>query len=578
MQYKNYLPKPIARARLLALILVLVCFGAMSATAQTNPPVSGVKRVVVWDGEAHDKGSSWVNPTTSTFVRTTEDAHSGKTALEFKFHDKNVWFGSGFDWFDWKAGRDIGTDTSNMTNLNFWIKVKGSVGDLIVQLLCNGDVIDTPEHHTKQMNLAKYCPDFRDGKWHEVVIPLSDMDYPKGYDPKVVTMIDFGFYSDGEAEGAFWIDDIAFDNRKIEPKPESKTAVTGEDNSNGVPKALLSQLTTGVNVTRWFCYLGPGDQNEHFATYLTDADYQNFKRLGVSFVRLCISPDLIYSGGKPTDKLSAIDDALTQLYNHHIVVIWDLHDNGQLGLDKPDQDNSGLVNFWSAIAEHYKGRHYSDLVFEVVNEPVFTQKPDDWYGIQSKVVQAIRKQDPDRTIMVSPTYWSSIDTLQKMPVLPDKNLIYTVHCYDPFPFTHQGAEWVGEYPGKFNSLPFPSSPEAVEKILAKNDSKYAGTLTEYGKQHYDAAYLLSRLKMASDWGVAHHVPILLGEFGAYPKVSPPDSRGRWFDGMRSAIASLKLPNAIWGYDDGLGLGRAVHQDGSLWLDPVPLSHLYGVQP
>jgi hypothetical protein len=207
MQYKAHLP--------IALLLVLACVRASSA-AQTDAPGNKLERVVVWDGETHDQGSSWVNPTTSTFVRTQDDAHSGKTALDLKFHDKNVWIGFGFDWMDWKTGRDVGTDTSKMTNLDFWIKSSGSVGDLQVQLLCNGDVIDTPEHHAPKVSIAKYCPTFRDGKWHEVVIPLADMPYPKGYDPKVVTMIDFGFWADGEADGSILVDDLAFDNRNLD--------------------------------------------------------------------------------------------------------------------------------------------------------------------------------------------------------------------------------------------------------------------------------------------------------------------------------------------------------------------------
>ena len=73
---------------------------------------------------------------------------------------------------------------------------------------------------------------------------------------------------------------------------------------------------------------------------------------------------------------------------------------------------------------------------------------------------------------------------------------------------------------------------------------------------------------------AHQVPILLGEFGAYPKVLSPDSRATWFDAMRSAISNLELPNCIWGYDEGLGLGRSVQQNGSLWLDPVTIANLY----
>jgi len=200
---------------LLPLLLLLGGVPAFAGVRSQAADDNKVKRTVVWDGEEIDKGSTWVNPTTSTFLRTQEEAHSGKTSLEFKFHDKKVWLGSGFDWFDWKAGRDIGTDTGKMTNLNFWIKTKGLAEDLQVQLLCNGDVIDTPEHHTEKVNLSKYCPNYRDGKWHEVVIPLKDLAYPQGYDPKVVTMIDFGFWTDVEANGSFWIDDIAFDDRPL---------------------------------------------------------------------------------------------------------------------------------------------------------------------------------------------------------------------------------------------------------------------------------------------------------------------------------------------------------------------------
>ncbi|MDR3688304.1 MAG: hypothetical protein P4L46_02920 [Fimbriimonas sp.] len=197
------------------LALILLGSPSQSATTQATHLGTASKRVVVWDGETHDKGGSWVNPTTSTFLRTHSDAHSGNTSLELKFHDKQIWIGCGFDWFEWKTGRTLGTDTSKMTNLNFWIKSTGLTEDLQVQLLCNGDVVDTPEHHAPKMSIAKYCPVFRDGKWHEVVIPLRDMDYPKGYDPKVVTMIDFGFNAEGEANGSILLDDIGFDNRQV---------------------------------------------------------------------------------------------------------------------------------------------------------------------------------------------------------------------------------------------------------------------------------------------------------------------------------------------------------------------------
>lgn len=181
-----------------------------SATEHSAPKG---RHIVVWDGEKANIGSGWANPKTSSVLRATGDAQSGNTAIELKFKTSNIWVGAGWDWFAWKTGTNVGTDTRGMKNLIFWIKSKGSTGDLQVQLQCNGDVLDTPEHHTIKVVVGKYCPQFRDGKWNEVVIPLADLTQPEGYDPKVVSQIQFGFMAVSEVDGCFLIDDIAFDDR-----------------------------------------------------------------------------------------------------------------------------------------------------------------------------------------------------------------------------------------------------------------------------------------------------------------------------------------------------------------------------
>jgi aryl-phospho-beta-D-glucosidase BglC (GH1 family) len=347
----------------------------------------------------------------------------------------------------------------------------------------------------------------------------------------------------------------------------------GQD--GGVPKDLLASLKTGVNITRWFCYLPGQNLPEHYQTYFTDADFAELDKLKVGFVRLCITPDQVdRNGSADSATLEALDVALGKLMFHGLTVIWDLHDNGQLKLDQPGIDTSKFTDFWMAIAARYKGRFERRLVFELLNEPQFTKDPAPWFNLQEKTVEAIRAVDPLRTIMVSSTRWSGVDAMELMKPLPEKNLLYTFHCYDPFFFTHQGASWVGEYPRNFKNIPFPATPEAVAAILPSNDEKYKDALIDYGKQGYDDAYLEKRLATCMDWGKRNGVPMVLGEFGAYPLVSPPDSRARWFEGMRKAIDKLGVPNAIWGYDDALGLGRSVNADGTLKLDPVTLGHFY----
>ncbi|MER3496067.1 MAG: hypothetical protein C4320_04240, partial [Armatimonadota bacterium] len=103
---------------------------------------------------------------------------------------------------------------------------------------------------------------------------------------------------------------------------------------------------------------------------------------------------------------------------------------------------------------------------------------------------------------------------------------------------------------------------------ATTPKPYDDYLRDYGRKRYDAAYLKAYLADGAAWGQANGVPVVLGEFGAYPPVSPPDSRERWFRAIRAAITSSGLPNAIWGYDDGFGLGRSANPDGTITLDAM----------
>ena len=339
--------------------------------------------------------------------------------------------------------------------------------------------------------------------------------------------------------------------------------------------ALLSKFHSGVNITRWFCYLGPtGDYSDHYQTYLKEEDFQNLKKLGVDYVRLCLSPEAIYDNGKPNSKtLPYVDAALKILTAHHLGVLLDLHDNGQMKLDEIGHENSGFVRFWEAVAQHYKNTYRSDVVFEILNEPIFLKNPGTWFELQAQTVKAIREIDPRRTILVTGTMWGGLDALLKLPLLPQKNLIYSFHCYDPFYFTHQGASWVGAQPGSFKNVPFPSSSEALDKVLKLNTPENQEALRSYGRDHFDAAYLKKRIALGASYGTLHKVPVLLGEFGAYPLYAPPESRARWFQAMRTAIDDAGIPYAIWGYDDSFGLQRVL-EGSKVKLDPVTLKNFY----
>jgi hypothetical protein len=213
-------PKPLAvHSSVISLTLLILSVAVVRADSGTtapgaaaslaSPKLASVKRVVVWDGEQASKGAGWVNPKTCSIGPQTVEVHSGKTALEFKFKGNGgEWLGAGWNWCAFQTG-PYGTDITATKHFTFWIKAKGKVAGLQLNLLCNGEEFDQPEHHTEKVSALDYCPPLLDGEWHKVSIPLADLKQPKGFDPLHVGELQI--FNPGEGDGSFFIDDIAFE-------------------------------------------------------------------------------------------------------------------------------------------------------------------------------------------------------------------------------------------------------------------------------------------------------------------------------------------------------------------------------
>ena len=196
-------------------VLVSLAFSLGAATAESPatsvPPTSAsLKRLVVWDGEQAAKGAGWANPKPCSIGPQTAEAHSGDTALEFKFQGGgDEWLGAGWNWCAFQTG-PYGTDITAFKSFTFWMKTKGKVTDPQINLLCNGEKFDLPEHHTEKVSVLNYCSRLLDGKWHQVTIPLADFNPPKGFDPLHVGEVQM--FNAGEGDGSFFMDDIGFDD------------------------------------------------------------------------------------------------------------------------------------------------------------------------------------------------------------------------------------------------------------------------------------------------------------------------------------------------------------------------------
>jgi len=319
-------------------------------------------------------------------------------------------------------------------------------------------------------------------------------------------------------------------------------------------------LERGINLPFWFWY-PPETAIEH---RFDDADFQLIHDLGFTFVRLPLALDLLYDPAAPnrlhTENLSLLDSALDDLLRYDLAVMVDVHglfldtetfDYSTLEADDPFLDE--FEAFWRGLAAHLSTRDPERVFLELLNEPVFYEDPAAWLPIQTRLVAAVRASAPQHTIIVGGAWWSDRETLLAMKPLADPNIIYNFHFYDPFVFTHQGADWVDPPISLLQRVPYPATPQNMLpalQLVADPDAQAA--LIAYSTESWNAAMIETEIAAVATWAAAHGVRVICNEFGAY-SLAPPLDRAQWLQDVRTALEAHQIGWAMWSYDDSFGL-------------------------
>ena len=137
-----------------------------------------------------------------------------------------------------------------------------------------------------------------------------------------------------------------------------------------------------------------------------------------------------------------VDWAIRQALRQRLTPVVNMHNYDEIFVE-PDQHRGRFLALWRQIAEHYKDFPAS-LALELLNEPHAKLTAEKWNRLAAEAIVSVRRSNPTRQIVVGPVGWNSINELPKLE-LPegDRHLVVTVHYYNPFQFTHQGASWVG---------------------------------------------------------------------------------------------------------------------------------------
>ena len=175
-----------------------------------------------------------------------------------------------------------------------------------------------------------------------------------------------------------------------------------------------------------------------------------------------------------------------------------------------------FIETWRRIARRFKDSP-AICAYDLVNEPHQTYHSvggNDYLSLQVRAAKAIREIDPDIPIVIEPIHSASPEGFRTLAAVPMENVIYEVHVYQPFAYTHQG---VGQ--GKpWDKAKWPDPDKG-----------------------WDKDFLREKLAPVRDFQLRHNARIYVGEFSA---VAWAEGAGDW---LRDAISLFEEYGWDWTY-------------------------------
>lgn len=223
--------------------------------------------------------------------------------------------------------------------------------------------------------------------------------------------------------------------------------------------------------------------------------------------------------------LERIKEVIDTALKNKLHVIINMHHHEALIAD-PRGQKERFLSQWSQIGEYFKS--YPDsLLFEILNEPNGNLTTGLWNEFLTDALSEIRKSNPARTVLVGTAEWGGIGGLSSLQLPSDENIITTVHYYNPFEFTHQGADWSDSDMDIWLGTKWRDTE--AERQAVVNDFKAAKTFSEQNK-----------------------VPVHVGEFGSYEKADM-ESREKWTTYLARYLESEGYSWAYWEFSAGFGI-------------------------
>ena len=382
-----------------------------------------------------------------------------------------------------------------------------------------------------------------------------------------------------------------------------------------LPAPVLAEgpsLSRGLNLPIWVEWYSV-DQMIADPGFLTP--YPDWRRLfgaerlrqartdGYDFIRFPVDPGVLLAVGPGAEQDRMIADiraGAEVILDAGLTVVVDMH-----AIPRPEEDwgtEAVVAGLWpdylalvGRVGAALDGLDAARTIFEPLNEPthdceaIAAGTAQDWPAQLVQMHAAARRAAPDLTLVLSGACWGGAYGLAALDpaLIPDRNVIWSFHSYEPFSFSHQGAEWTYAPLKYLSGLPYP--PDKLTEGVAKELEEAAiermtgaeGTADRAAMNALLQAYRQTpreeigrEIEVAIAWARAHEIPpsrLFLGEFGTnLPRLSPGPGlmdRAAFLSDKRRAAEAAGIAWAVWSFEGSM----RVTQDGPV---PQPMEHAF----
>ena len=378
------------------------------------------------------------------------------------------------------------------------------------------------------------------------------------------------------------------------------------------------KIERALNMARWFTWprYEPGGAGIAWPPYQgapREADFAALGRLrdaGFDSIRLPVDPGplIVFEGERREEVWGVLFDAIRRIEDAGLNVIVDIHPNSRHAVWGQNAVVAGVEapafvavsNVIEETARRLQG-HTGTAALELLNEPRLKCKGADralWQDMLQHLHARAATANPELTLIVTGACISTAEGLMAIDPGPfaGTNTLYTFHFYEPFSFTHQGAQFI-PWPDKYlDGVPWPATTRPISEPAALLDRRVASVagmsgvqrvgerdkalqnLRRYYKAGADIRLIDQRFRDVANWAGRHGIPtsaIFIGEFGVLRREpGKPGAfcadRARWLSDVRKAAAVQGFSWAYFNYDGPFGL---IEGDDKQKLDPVILAAL-----